>query len=880
MTKGKALREYIKKFYDLDIKGMSLVDVMRNYFTERHNYTPKGSSVVSILQDFLEHEDKPIPMGLATVLFEDGTLIINELPSNRVNDIVKHGAIVGMYAPCSNDNPYVFDRPYQQPWNEKRNSIKHVEFGESVALTSTAFLFVDHYNLESVDFTNLDTSSVTTMRHMFDDCTKLSALDVTSFDTSSVVDMSYMFYNCSLLTELNLTSFDTGSVTDMSGMFRECSALTTIDVSNDFDVSGVTTSENMFGGCTSLIGSGGTAYDPSHTDKTYAKIDDGASNPGYFSGDSWDINDYATVLFEDGHLMINEKKSNRAADEAVHGAVTNEYAPWDKKNPDTSYVFKYPVDIPWINQKSSITSASFGSLFQPHSTAYLFGLCTNLTSVNVDNLDMSFVTSALSMFASCKITSLDVSNWNLERLTIAASMFTGCGSLITLDVSNWNVESLTNAGGMFYNCSNLETLDVSAWDTRNITNTSTMFYQCSKLETVDVSNWNVESLTNASRMFYGCSNLTQIDVSKWNISNRMIYTDSMFYGCSNLTTLDVSNWNTSAVTDTSYMFNNCQNLTTIYSSNKFVTTQITNSTDMFNNCTKLIGGAGTVYDSAKIDKEYACIDNPPSAPGYFTLKEDWDINDYATVLFADGHFMINEKKANRAADEAVHGAVTNEYIPWDKNNPDTSYVFTGASQRPWDGQKTNIKTVSAGSLFRPKSTAYMFKICYNLTTIDVSNWDTSALTSAYEMFSICRNLTTIDVSNWDTSALVSAESMFRYCQNLTTLAVSNWETSALEIASYMFDNCQGLTTLDVSNWDTSALTDAEGMFSGCSNLTTIYASSAFVVSQITASTDMFSGCTSLVGGAGTPYDSSKTDKEYARIDNLPSELGYFTLKTN
>ena len=40
---------------------------------------------------------------------------------------------------------------------------------------------------------------------------------------------------------------------------------------------------------------------------------------------------------------------------------------------------------------------------------------------------------------------------------------------------------------------------------------------------------------------------------------------------------------------------------------------------------------------------------------------------------------------------------------------------------------------------------------------------------------------------------------------------------------------------------------------------------------------MFYNCTSLVGGAGTTYNSSYTDKTYARIDSS-STPGYFTSK--
>ena len=94
---------------------------------------------------------------------------------------------------------------------------------------------------------------------------------------------------------------------------------------------------------------------------------------------------------------------------------------------------------------------------------------------------------------------------------------------------------------------------------------------------------------------------------------------NMFYG-SQATTIDVSNFNTSKVSNMSNMFQGSSNLKTIYGSSKFVTTAVTSSTNMFSGCTKLVGGAGTKYDSTKTDKTYARIDGGTSNPGYFTSK--------------------------------------------------------------------------------------------------------------------------------------------------------------------------------------------------------------------------------------------------------------------
>ena len=66
-------------------------------------------------------------------------------------------------------------------------------------------------------------------------------------------------------------------------MFYNCSNLRTIYVGNGWSTAAVTHSANMFSNCTSLVGGQGTTYDANHIDKTYAHIDGGASNPGYFT---------------------------------------------------------------------------------------------------------------------------------------------------------------------------------------------------------------------------------------------------------------------------------------------------------------------------------------------------------------------------------------------------------------------------------------------------------------------------------------------------------------------------------------------------------------------------------------------------------------------
>ena len=49
--------------------------------------------------------------------------------------------------------------------------------------------------------------------------------------------------------------------------------------------------------------------------------------------------------------------------------------------------------------------------------------------------------------------------------------------------------------------------------------------------------------------------------------------------------------------------------------------------------------------------------------------------------------------------------------------------------------------------------------------------------------------------------------MFYDCSSLTSLNISNWDTSSVTRMSTMFSNCSSLTSLDISNWNTSNVED-------------------------------------------------------------------------
>ncbi len=318
-------------------------------------------------------------------------------------------------------------------------------------------------------------------------------------------------------------------------------------------------------------------------------------------------------------------------DRSSTDAVTSKVCTYINNKPVVSmaYMFSY--------SKATTIDVSNFDTSKVTNMSYMF-YRSQATTLDVSNFDTSKVTNMSYMFSDSKATTLDVSNFNTSNVTDMRGMF-AYSQATTIDVSNFDTSNVTNMGYMFSN-SQATTLDVSNFDTSNVIDMSYMF-SSSKATTLDVSNFNTSKATNMTYMFSG-SHATTIDVS--NFDTNVTDMSGMFYG-SHATTLDVSNFDTSKVTNMSYMFSRSQattldvsnfdtskvtnmsnmfqgssNLKTIYVSSKFKTDRVTSSTNMFSGCTNLLGGAGTKYDSTKIDKTYARIDGGTSNPGYFTSK--------------------------------------------------------------------------------------------------------------------------------------------------------------------------------------------------------------------------------------------------------------------
>ena len=57
--------------------------------------------------------------------------------------------------------------------------------------------------------------------------------------------------------------------------------------------------------------------------------------------------------------------------------------------------------------------------------------------------------------------------------------------------------------------------------------------------------------------------------------------------------------------------------------------------------------------------------------------------------------------------------------------------------------------------------------------------------------------------------------MFFDCTNISSFDISGWDTSNVKNMCNMFWGCDNLKSLDLSGWDTSNVTNMNNMFWGC-----------------------------------------------------------------
>ena len=457
--------------------------------------------------------------------------------------------------------------------------------------------------------------------------------------------------------------------------------------------------------------------------------------------------------------------------------------------------------------------------------SFMFGNAN--TDINSDGTDATIKSSDSRATATSIIFGSGFDTTSVENMK---GMFMGQDGVTNLDLSMFKTESVTDFSYFGPFCTRLTSITgLSEFNVKKVTTLRCMFYGCTQIQSLDFSKWDTSDgkLTDLRGFIGGNAGKATTSIKFGELFNTQ-NVDTMawaFEGLSNITELDLTMFNTSSVTDFEGMFSGCSKLKTIYASVNFVTDATDNSSGMFSSCSVLVGGCGTSFagKSGTSNRTYAWIDgrdgNPNtggSSEGYFTNKryQLWariykinDNPDYELIFEAgevqSGKELVEEYPGNTFLYERAGfplGGGENKdwvaYAPW--HGPWTS---TDPSSNP---VRENIIKASFTDGFcaaaKPVSMRNWFANMYRLSSIDFNTLDTSAVVNMMGTFqatpdSETNQLTTLDLTTFDTSSLQYTHYMFRDCKKLKTIRVSD-DFDAYSLSSSnttgMFKNCEEL----------------------------------------------------------------------------------------
>ena len=572
-------------------------------------------------------------------------------------------------------------------------------------VVNMAGMFYGCSSLYGVGLSSFNTSKVTDMAYMFSGCSALKMLNVSSFNTENVTDMRYMFFGSSALTKLDLSKFNTAKVSFMQSMFAGCSKLTTIYCKDNWNSNVVSTSDDMFKGCTSLKGA--VAYNASKTDVTMA-------NPttGYFTAsplEAYVVENGSTLTFYYDTYKVMQTGTVYGINDKLTGSKTiPAWAGGDK------------------NINTRITKVVFDDSFKdykPTSTAYWFYNCRTLETIE------------------------GIKNFSTNKVTTMLSMFENCYALKSFDLTRFDTSKVTNMGFMFCFCSSLSSLDLSNFDTSKVSDVDYMFYNCSNLTTIYCNDdWNTSTVAFSDYMFYGCTSLkgaVAFDSSKTDVT--MANPTTGYFTASPLV---------------AYVVEDGATLTFYYDTEKATRTGTVYGIDDLIEGTSYPAWAGwTIENNDRITK--AVFDN--SFKDYKpTSTQEW-FNCCTKLESVEGIENLNTENVTNMSSMFCGCSSLKSLDLSSLNTSNVLYLdnmFNDCSALQ-SINLTNINTEKVTTLNG------MFFGCSSLTTLDLSTFNTANVTDLSWTFCSCNSLRTIYCNDdWNTSTVQYGGSMFDGCVSL------------------------------------------------------------------------------------------------------------------
>ena len=678
-------------------------------------------------------------------------------------------------------------------------------------VTNMNSMFYGCKSLASIDLLNFDTSKVTDMGSMFLGCDKLEFVQLQNFDTSSVTNMNSMFHKCNSLTSIDLFNFNTSKVTNMGSMFEECNKLEFVKL-HHFDTSSVYNMTRMFYNCKSLLFIDISCFNLENVEQTY-EIFEGLTKIKYANlynvEDSKGIitssnlnNVEGLMVCQKDHLITKEGITNACCYFKDGNCIVGTYNLF-------RIIFASDVEYPngfgdtnRNNIKFIIDKGHYDTSNSDKSVSFIAGYIYEIYLESPGETLENYFNSEYDS-NSTKIKSIDVICPNSSSVTSLDSMFKKCTSLESVSLVYIDTSKVTSFSAMFRECSSLKKVDLSYLDTSSAEDMSQMFQKCKSLEFIDVSSFNTSSVTKMNNMFAECESLEILDLSYFD-TPKLDSMSSMFFRNIKLKVLDISSFNLGKVNSVNVVFSGLISLKYINLYNAKDPKYYINESYLQNIDNLTICEKEDIIISQK-NAYYNCCyydikTNKCEADNYMLIYYDQD------VTYEQG-FSYNPTDVDKFRNEKYF--IINNYLyPINetskfevKKNSKLEIYFT-----------TEITTLE--NYFNAEidtNAKYIKKVI-------LSHLHVNSIDSTSYMFNGCSNLKSVDFSNIEISGLNKMNFMFHNCESLEYVDLSDFNTSLVDEMESMFEGCKIIELIDLSYFDISSVNNMANMFNGCEKL--------------------------------------------------------------
>ena len=599
--------------------------------------------------------------------------------------------------------------------------------------------------------------------NMFKGLTAVTNIEFTNFNSSNATNMSYMFSACNSLVEIDLSKLNTSSVTTMHDMFAGCRSIKNFDVSM-LDTRNVTSLHGTFYDCAGLI-----------------------------------------------NLDLNSL--------------------------DTSKV----TDI-----------------------GFIIAECDNLQSINMDKLDVSKVTSIRHLFKYCRsLENVVLPQFDFTKVRDTEQAFAECDKLSSSITINGG--ATTAYKEMFYNCSsNTNAKFVVSYTTgnkslaQNMVNTKVAGNHVYLNEPVKVKY--IFKSSDGSTLPAEVLSLLPEDTNIYGIYMNDIVTVKN----PSKTSITVSNNKyTFSGYDKDVNFKILSNMIK-GDSDKYVdivgTWKKEATIPVIQGETLIPGpefnselgiGQDSIYHI-----EFRKVSSMSGISGIdVSAKHNNSIIAYKPN--STTYYIVSTKKilANKDASN-MFNTTYKTLQTLDLTNFDIGQSENIESM--FDGQETltEIKNIENMHTYHVKNMDTTFYYCSSLRRLDLSKWNTANVTSMRGTFGAC-GASTINVANWNTSSCTNMRSTFMNMENLTSLDLSGWDTSKAKDISSFISRSTNLSTV-TGNIKLGVINDAMWLIKEMPNIRcTITATDSYNSSSFSSSySGMIRNSTNGSGRVNVNYTSN------------------------